>query len=158
MKRVTIEHRLFTGRKTVPWNEVENYLKRYIGQVFIIKETQDRILIPTDFPDEYAGSDYTKRLRGAVAKAKANLIPNLDALIQSAANKRFVENKSEKHNRDACFGWYRYTVAFGIIVKGDDETIRRENIYRGTLVVRCNKNGKELYDIVNIKKEASKPL
>ena len=158
MKRVIITHRLFTGKKNVPWTEVEKYLKRYIGHLFVIEETNDEIMIPSDFPDEYTGSDHTKSLRGAVAKAKANLISELPALVKGAKNKRFSENKSEKHAKDACFGWYRYDIYFGVLVKAENEISSRVNLYRGTLVVRCNEKGKELYDIVNIKKEASKPL
>ena len=53
---------------------------------------------------------------------------------------------------------HRYDIFFSISVKGENEKIGHLNLFRGTLVVRINENGNELYDIVNIKKEASKPL
>ncbi|MBQ9179918.1 MAG: hypothetical protein IJ132_03865 [Firmicutes bacterium] len=158
MKRITISERLFTGKKDVPWDEVEKYLKRYINQTVKVNSTNDIIRIPKDYPDEYSGSQYTKKLRGAVAKAKANIIVELLQLIQNASNRRHVANKTEKHEKDASRGWYRYDICLGILVRGENERDLRENIYKGTLVVRRNERGNELYDIVNIKKEASKPL
>ena len=158
MEGITIRDRLFTGKKDVPWDEVEKYLKRYIGKTIVVESTGDAIRIPKDFPDEYAGSQYTKKLRGAAAKAKANIIPDLEQLIKRATNRRHVENKDPKHSLDASGGWHRFDVSFGIQVRGENEVQLRENIYRGTLVVRINDQGNDLYDIVTIKKEASKPL
>lgn len=158
MKRITVNRNIFTGTKRVPWKEVEKYLKKYIGKRIEVEETGDVILIPKDFPDEYTGSQYTKKLRGAVAKAKANLILELENIIKGASNRRYVENKDPKHEKDAPDGWYRLDISFGILVQGEDEERKRENIYRGTLVVRRRGELNELYDIVNIKKEASKPL
>ena len=43
-------------------------------------------------------------------------------------------------------------------VKSSEEQEERLNIYKATLVVRSSMKGLFLYDIVNIKKEASKPL
>ena len=73
MEGITIRDRLFTGKKDVPWDEVEKYQKRYIGKTIVVESTGDAIRIPKDFPDEYAGSQYTKKLRGAAAKAKAKM-------------------------------------------------------------------------------------
>lgn len=158
MERVTIKKRLFKGKRDVPWDDVEEYLKRYIGRSFAVETTGDVIYIPKDLPDEYSGSRYTKNLRGAAAKAKANLIPEIEQIIKNATNRRYVDNKDPKHERDASNGWYRFDILFGIIVQGENEYYPRENIYKGTLVVRRNDQRNELYDIVNIKKEASKPL
>ena len=44
-------------------------------------EYQDHISIAGDFPDEYAESQYTKKLRGAVAKVKANASQIIESLI-----------------------------------------------------------------------------
>ena len=60
-----IEKVIFYNKQNIHWNEVEKYLKRYIGQTFIVKEYQDYIQIASDFPDEYSESKYTKKLRGA---------------------------------------------------------------------------------------------
>lgn len=158
MGKVYINNRIFPGKRSLPWRDVEEYLKRYVGNIYTISESGDDIIIPKDFPDEYTGSEYTKKLRGGVAVAKANAVVSLAELIENATNRRFVENMERKHSDDASNGWFRYDICFSMIVRGENEVNYRENVYRGTLVVRRNKHGNELYDIVNIKKEASKPL
>ena len=65
------------------------------------------IHIQGDFPDEFTESRYTKKLRGALAKAKANAA---------------------------------------------------QNRYLATAVVRIKDGKLYLYDVINIKKEASTPL
>ena len=71
-KAIFIRRVLFRGRRNIAWHEVENYLKSFVGKSYLIPEYGDRIFIGTDFPDEYTESKYTKRLRGALAKVKAN--------------------------------------------------------------------------------------
>ncbi len=156
-KVVHIQSKRFGGKKNVPWTDVEEYLKGYIGIEIENEEYKDRIIIPKDFPDEYTGSRYTKKLHGAVALAKANAVLGLKELIKSACNRRFVENMDKKHGVDASEGWYRYDIFFSLPAQGENEERARKNIFRGTLIVRRNVKGNELYDIVNIKKEASKP-
>ncbi len=121
-------------------------------------EYQDDISIAGDFPNEYAESRYTKTLRGAVAKAKANASQIIEPLIVNATNKRWIENKNGKHNKDASEGWYRYDTYFAIPVQGSCEDYIRLNFYSATLVVRKTIKGLFLYDMINIKKEASTPL
>lgn len=149
-----IKEKRFPGKRNIPWDDIENYLKGYIGQEYIVAEYHDSIIIPSDFPDEYTGSKYTKSLRGAVAKAKANAVTEIGPIIENAFNRRFVENKNEKHSKDASGGWYRYDTIFAIPVQGEGEEGIRYNVYSGTLVVRRSAEGNTLYDIVNIKKEA----
>lgn len=149
---------IFTNKQNIPWNDVEQYLKRYIGQEFIVNEYYDSIFIPSDFPDEYAESKYTKKLRGALAKVKANAAQIIDLLIINATNRRWMENKDDKHRRDASGGWYRYDTYFELPVKGSEEKRERWNQYKATLVVRKTEKGLFLYDIIDIKKEASMPL
>ena len=55
-----IKEVIFYNKQNIPWNEVEQYLKRYIGQTFVAQEYQDVVIIASDFPDEYTGSRYTK--------------------------------------------------------------------------------------------------
>ena len=55
-------------------------------------------------------------------------------------------------------GWYRYDTYFAMPVQGSNEEDKRVNIYRATLVVRSSLKGLYLCDVINIKKEASKPL
>ena len=77
-------------------------------------------------------------------------------MIENAQNKRWIENKNEKNKKEASGGWYRYDVAFTIPI--DDVGNIRRNAYQATAVVRIKKDKFYLYDIINIKKEASMPL
>ena len=152
-----IENIIFVNKQNIPWNQVEQYLKKIIGTRHMVAETDDVIYIASDFPDEYAESRYTKSLRGNIAKAKANAAQVVGKMIVIATNKRWVENKDIKHAKEAEKGWYRYDTYFGMPVKGSEEQEERLNIYKATLVVRSSMKGLFLYDIVNIKKEASTP-
>ena len=53
-------------------------------------------------------------------------------------------------------GWYRYDAFFSLPVTFDGK--QSLNYYRATLIVRINDSGLYLHDIVNIKKEDSKPF
>lgn len=153
-----IDKIIFTSKQRIPWNEVEQYLKKYIGREFVVKEYGDKVCIAGNFPDEYTESRYTKRLRGALAKVKANASQIIGAMILNATNKRWIENKDDKHKNDASEGWYRYDTYFELPVKGSQEETERLNQYKATLVVRKNRQGLFLYDMIDIKKEASTPL
>ena len=59
------------------------------------------IHVGADFPEEFSESRYTKSLRGSISKAKANAAQVIGKMIVIATNKRWVENKNEKHNKDA---------------------------------------------------------
>ena len=152
-----IEKAIFGNKQNIPWNDVEQYLKQYIGQAYLVEESQDMIHIVGDFPDEYTESNDTKKLRGALAKVKANAAQIVDLMIKNAINRRWVENKDNKHSKDASEGWYRYDTYFGMNVQGSGEREQRLNLYRATLVVRKISKGLFLYDVINIKKEASTP-
>ena len=156
MKYVDVDQIKFKNKQNIPWNDVEKYLKHYIGNKYIVKKYNDEVYIPSNFPDEYTESKYTKKLRGALAKAKANASQVIGEMIKEADNRRWVENKNDKHNDEAEGGWYRYDVGFTIPIEFDGE--KRKNIYIGTAVVRIHRGKLYLYDIINIKKEASTPL
>ncbi|MBQ7706334.1 MAG: hypothetical protein IJT72_00975, partial [Lachnospiraceae bacterium] len=79
-----------------------------------ITETKDIVFIGKDFPDEYTGSKYTRSLKGARAKAKANIVQCIEQIVEIAEDKRFKENYKSKHSTDAAKGWYYYTVRFAI--------------------------------------------
>lgn len=155
MKTVKIEEILFPG-KNPNMNEVEKYLNESLGSEYLVKETNDVIKIGSKFASEFCGSNYTKRLKGALLKAKANCAQIIPSLIENSTNRRWVENKESKHDMDAKLGWYRYDVYFSISVVFDGR--KSENCYKGTLVARINDSGVYLHDIVNIKKEDSKPF
>lgn len=155
---VKIETVVFSNKQNIPWNDVEVYLKRFVGETYEVNSTGDQIVIAGDFPDEYTESRYTKKLRGALAKAKANAATVIPEMIKYAENRRWIENKEEKHAKDAPGGWYRYDSWFGLPVQASQENEERINTYRATLVVRIKNDKLYLYDILDIKKEASTPL
>ena len=63
---------IFSNKQNINWNDVEDYLGKYVGELIEIAETRDIIYIGNKFPDEYGGSSYTRKTKGARAKAKAN--------------------------------------------------------------------------------------
>lgn len=147
---------IFKNKQNIPWNDVEVFLKGFIGKKIIVKEYGDVINILGDFPDEFTESRYTKALRGALAKAKANAAQVIVEMIENADNRRWIENKDNKHHKEANGGWYRYDVGFTIPVENDGNMT--QNKYSATAVVRIKDDKLYLYDIINIKKEASTPL
>lgn len=113
-KIVFIHDIRFKGRQAIDWDDVERYLKQYVGESHIIESTKDMVYIGVDLPEEYAHSNYTDTLKGANAKAKANATQGLPEMIEIATNKAHKENFKEKHNRDAKYGWYRYDSRFAL--------------------------------------------
>lgn len=153
---VVISDIVFKGKKSIKWNDVEEYLKQYVGEFYTIAESKEVVYIGEDFPDEYAHSEYTNTLRGANAKAKANAVQGLPELIETATSMRFKKNIKDKHKRDAKYGWYRYESRFALPIFGEGGEIERFNVFHVAMVLRHSENGKKyLYDIMNIKKETS---
>ncbi len=157
MNIIEIEKTVFSG-KNPDMKMVEKYLKTALEQEYTVNETNDILRIGSKFASEYCGSVYTKKLRGALLKAKANAATIIPELIKTACNRRWIENKAEKHNTSANKGWYRYDVCFSIPIYDNNGNRVSENVYIATLVARINDTGIYLYDLINIKKEASKPF
>ena len=101
-KIVFIHDIRFKGKRSVEWDDVEAYLRQFVGEMY-----------------------YTKILKGANAKAKANAAQGLPEMIEIAKEKKFKQNFKEKHDKDAKYVRHAF----------DDK------LY--------------LYDIMNIKKETS---
>lgn len=156
LQMIIINNILFSGKKSLPWDKVENYLDDLSGLKFYVRETNDCINIGSRFASEYCGSNYTKKLHGTLEKAKANAAQYIPELIESAVNRRWVENKDSKHDKDAKLGWYRYDVFFSMTVMFEGK--QSTNQYKGTLIARINDKGIYLHDIINIKKEDSTPF
>ena len=149
----------FKGKRSVDWNDVKNYLKEFVGDVYTIAETKDIIYIGKDLPNEYTGSNYTESLRGAVAKAKANASQGLPEIISIAKGKHYRTNHSEKHKREAKYGWYRYDSRFALPVYSEKGEIERYNVFHASLLIRhAIDNKMYLYDVIDIKKETGNPL
>lgn len=158
-KIVMINDIVFSGRRTIKWKEVEEYLRRYVGEFYRIASTKEIVYIGTDFPNEFAHSEYSSSLRGTGAKAKANAAQGVPELIKIATGKRFSPNVKSKHSRNTKHGWYRYESRFALPIFGDDGEILRYNLFRVAMLFRHSEDGnKYLYDILEIKKEASTPV
>ena len=158
-KVVVINSIRFTGKRSVNWGDVKQYLKIFVGQNYRVEDNDDIIYVGNDLPNEYTGSVYTYKLKGAVAKAKANAVQGLPEMIKIAVGRHFRKNNSEKHCRNAAFGWYRYDSQFALPVYGPNGKIERYNVFHASIIVRHDENGKMyLYDIMDIKKETGNPL
>lgn len=155
---VVIPHIIFEGKRSISWDEVEKYLIRYVGKIFEISETKDFICIDKIFVDEYTSSVYTRKLRGALPKVKANMVQGIPEIIEIATAKRWKEDFKSKHKNKAGKGWFRYNARFALPVMNEKKDIAGYNIYNATLLVRYATDDKlYLYDIQNIKKETRYP-
>ena len=153
-KVVEIDTIIFSDKRKIDWDGVEQYLKKYVGESYQIDETDDLVYIGSDFPDEYAHSKYNNRALGTVGKAKANASQVIPELIKIATDISFSENFEQKHSHDAKYGWYYCIIRFTLPVTNDQKDVIGRNNFRGRMVIRCNQDGKKyLYDIVDIKKE-----
>ena len=151
---VLINDIIFKGRQSIKWNDVEEYLRQYVGEFYTIADNKEIVYIGSDLPDEYAHSEYTNILKGANAKAKANAAQGIPELIETSQGMVFKENKKEKHSKDAKYGWYRYESRFALPIILDNGEVKRYNVFHVAMVFRHSEDGKKyLYDIMNIKKE-----
>lgn len=91
-KVVIINNIMFYGKKSIAWEDVENYSKKYIGDIVQVAETEEEIHIDAHFPDEFKGSEDTKRVRGANAKAKANSAQAIHDMIKISRKVSETEN------------------------------------------------------------------
>ncbi len=91
---------------------------------------------------------------GTIGKAKANASQAIPELIQIATDVSYRKNLSAKYDSNALLGWYRCTVHFTLPITDDKGNVIGKNLYRGRMLLRCNKDHKlYLYDIIDIKKE-----
>ena len=156
-KIVLINDIIFKGKRSVEWADVEKYLRQYVGEFYQIADTKDIIYIGTDLPDEYAGSNYTKHIKGTAANAKANAAQAIPEMIEIATSKVYEENKKNKHSRHAKNGWYRFDTRFALPVYQENGELDRYNVFSARLLIRHASSGKMyLYDVLEIKKETSK--
>ena len=64
------------------------------------------------------------------------LAQGLPELIEIATEKAHKDNYKEKHNRDAKYGWYKYTSRFALPVYDGDGEIDRYNVFQVIMIVR----------------------
>ena len=147
------------GKKNISWGDVEEYLKRYIGDIVLVSDTEEAIHIDKDFPDEFKGSKDTKKVKGANAKAKANSVQGIREMIHISKKVLQMENLKEKNVKKAQQGWYRYLTRFALPALTEDNVILHYNVYLATLIVRVDKARiLHLYDVINVKKESTVPF
>ena len=157
-KVVVIPQVIFKGKRTIPWDEVEQYLLRYVGNIFEVAETEDLIYVDRTFADEYSNSIYTKKLVGALPKVKANMSQGIPQMIEIATSKRWKEDFDHRHKKRAGKGWFRYNTRFALPVTTESGEIIEYNTFQAVLIVRYSSDEKlYLYDIQNIKKETRYP-
>ena len=104
-KIVIVNDIRFKGKRNIDWKEVKEYLKEYVGTNYRIQESSEQVYIGNKFPEEFTESESRKALKGANAKAKANSATVIPGLIQIATNPIYEENRKEKHEKDAKYGW-----------------------------------------------------
>ena len=118
-KVVRIETINFSSKRRIDWAGVEDYLKRYVGEEYVIDETDDVIYIGSDFPDEYAHSKDSIKALGTIGTAKANISQAIPELIQIATNVSFSRNFEQKHSKTAKYGWYYGIIRFMLPITDD---------------------------------------
>lgn len=158
-KIVVINDTVFRNKQNIDWNEVERYIEQYVGEIYTIAEDGEEIFIGKDLPDEYTQSKYSKKLKGGLAKTKANAAQAIPEMIEISINRTYQDNFEAKHRIDAANGWYRYDTRFAIAVYNNDGDVDRYNVFKARMIIRHDADGKKyLYDVINIKKEPSTPL
>ena len=126
---------------------IKEYLTKHIGEYYNIIESGQKVYLGEDLPNEYAYSEYSKKLPTNKLLAKGRAVTNLQEIIENATNRQWEKNKKAKHNIDAKYGFYKYDTKFSFDINGKEQT------YSGTVLVRNDANGKKyLYDILDIKK------
>ena len=101
---------------------------------------------------------YMELIDNAKTKAKANAAQTIPEIIEIATSKTVEENKKEKHSRNAKNGWYRYDARFVLPIYDESGEVERYNVFSARLLIRHAASGKMyLYDVLEIKKETSKP-
>lgn len=137
---VKINNFIFKGKQNIDWKAVEAYLQRYVGK--IVDVSLERINIEGEFPNEYTGSVYTKKLRGGLAKAKATAAQGIIELLKVAVLKNTMENKKNKHKKRAKYGWKYYETRFALPVYDEQTKQISYNVYRATLVIALSIDGR----------------
>lgn len=142
---------------------IANNIAQNIGKYYRIIESGQKVYIGKDLPGEYTQSEYTKNLiknhRRKILRAKHQAIQNFGEMIEIATNRRWEENKKQKHKKDAKCGWYRYTTRFAVPKYDSFGNGNGFNVFSADLLIRNDANGKKyLYDILNINEEKSSSL
>lgn len=135
---------------------VENILKQNVGDVRQIMGSSEVVYIGTDFPGEFTGSNTTRTMRSNQPNyftLKFNSSPEIGEMLGIASNGNWTPNKKQKHDRDAKYGWYRFTTR--VLVPKKNGNYHK---YRCRMLVRwAADNNLYLYDVESIKTAGSLP-
>lgn len=95
-KIVLIQKFYFLINRTLNGNQWNNIWKSMWEKLWKQPKQREVVYIGKKFPDEYSGSLYTRKSKGARAKAKANAAQGIMEMIEIAAQKVFCENQKRK--------------------------------------------------------------
>lgn len=90
-----MNRREFSDYYGIPYRTIQDW---EAGEFYQIEDCNKMIYIGSDLPDEYMHSNYTRILKGANAKAKANAAQGLPELLKIATNEVYEDNRKEKHS------------------------------------------------------------
>lgn len=154
-KKIVVIHDVrFKGKTRAEWDEIEQFLKEYIGKHFEIAENSEIVYIGKEFPDEFVHGYDKLVLKGPNLKAKANASLAIGELIQIGTNQSIAPDYDKRHGRQAAGGWYRYDTRLALPVYNDEGKIVRYNVYKMRMLIRQDSNGRlYLYDFLHTKKE-----
>lgn len=154
---VWIEHSSLSSKELNNHEAVAKFIAQHIGEVYTIIESGQHVYLGDDLPGEYTHSKYTSFLRNSnrtAAKAKNKAIDGFGELIETATNRRW-ERTRHQDSKDAKYGMYRYDATFAFPVM-ENGKLQRVQAYNAELLIRNASDGKKyLYDIVNIKRNAT---
>ena len=119
---------IFSNKQNINWNDVEDYLGKYVGELIEIAETRDIIYIGNKFPDEYGGSSYTRKTK---------------------------EKHSEDAHNGWFYYVTRFAIP---LYNNEKKTGEYNVYSACLVVNHAANGKMYLYDVVGIKKEASNPL
>ena len=157
---VWVDNNIFANRKPgqSDTDVVLDFLTDHIGDVYTIIESGQKVYLGKELPGEYTYSQYTQRLwknRQALGKAKNRMASGIGEAIEIATNRRWEKTK-HPHNKDAKYGMYRYDSKIAFPTYNTDGSMAAVHAYDIELVVRnASDKKKYLYDVVNIKKDAT---
>lgn len=114
-KVVLLPEIIFSNKQNINWDDVEDYLGKYVGELIEIAETRDIIYIGNKFPDEYGGSSYTRKTKGATGadlfeiapqKEYSNVYMQSNSEIRRGSRPELTENVSNMDDYDIVFVGY----------------------------------------------------
>lgn len=160
-KVVVMYEDVLKGKEGSPHQIIADQIAEHIGEYYTIFESGQRVYIGEDLPNEYTQSKYTQALLRRdlkILKVKNQASQNFKEMIEIATNRRWKKTVHSK-NKDAKYGFYRYTTKIAVPVFDSLKKVVDARIYSADLLIRNASDGKKyLYDVTQIKRERSSSL